>query len=119
MVQAVMLDKIHVQFCNTVEFYIFTSCDWKKALPHKKASLQVKLQYSQSHFSQIRTQVKCRNSAGNDEKTSLLDSGSQTFSDRVPFVAIVLPPHTTLFQENSIYQISFDQKFEETELTQM
>ena len=46
-------------------------------------------------------------------------SGSQTFSDRVPFVGPILSPRTTLFQENSIYPISFDQKFGKADLTQM
>jgi len=32
-------------------------------------------------------------------------SGSQTFSDRVPFVDPVLSTRTTLFQENSMCQI--------------
>ena len=46
-------------------------------------------------------------------------SGSQTFSDRVPFVAPVLSSRTTLFQEKSMCQISFDQKSGKPELTQM
>jgi len=33
------------------------------------------------------------------------NSGSQTFSDREPFVGPVLSRRTTLFQENSMYQI--------------
>jgi len=37
-------------------------------------------------------------------------SGSQSFSDRVPLVGPALPTRTTLFQEKSIYQISFDHK---------
>ena len=46
-------------------------------------------------------------------------SGSQTFSDRVPFVTPVLLSRTTLFQEKSMCQISFDQKSGKPELTQM
>ena len=45
-------------------------------------------------------------------------SGYQTFSDRVPFVGPVLSARNTLFQENSIFQILFDQKFGKPELTQ-
>jgi len=39
------------------------------------------------------------------------DSGSQNFPDRIPFVGRVLSPRTTLFQENSIFQILFNEKF--------
>ena len=46
-------------------------------------------------------------------------SGSQTFSDRVPFVAPELTSRTTLFQEKPMCQISFDQKSGKPELTQM
>jgi len=46
-------------------------------------------------------------------------SGSQNFSDGVPFVAAVLSSRTTLFQEKSMCQISFDQKSGKPELTQM
>jgi len=46
-------------------------------------------------------------------------SGSQTFSHHIPFVVLVLSPRTTFLQENSIYQISFDQKFGKPELAQM
>ena len=49
----------------------------------------------------------------------LESSSSQTFSHRVPFVVLLLSPRTTFLQKNSIYQISFDQKFGEPELTQM
>jgi len=49
----------------------------------------------------------------------LYTSGSQTFSHRVPFVGPVLSPRTTFLQENSIYQISFDQKFGKPKPTQM
>jgi len=42
-----------------------------------------------------------------------------TFSDRVPFVGPVLSPRTTLFQENSISPIWFDQKCGKSELAQM
>jgi len=38
-------------------------------------------------------------------------SGSQAFSDHVPFVVPVLLARTTLYQEKSMCQISFDQKF--------
>jgi len=46
-------------------------------------------------------------------------SGSPTFSDREPFMGLVLSPHTSLFQQKSMCQISFDQKFGKPELTQM
>jgi len=39
------------------------------------------------------------------------NSGSQTFSDHVPFVVTVLSTRTTLFQKKSMCQIQFDQKF--------
>jgi len=51
--------------------------------------------------------------------TPELDSGSQSFSDRVPFVCPVLSSRTPLFQEKSMCQISFDQKSGKPELTQM
>jgi len=46
-------------------------------------------------------------------------SGSQTFSNHVPFVGPILSPRTTFLQENSIYQILFDHKFGKPELAQM
>jgi len=46
-------------------------------------------------------------------------SGSQTFSDRVPFVCPVLSSCTTLFQKKPMCQISVDQKSGKPELTQM
>ena len=46
------------------------------------------------------------------------DGGCPTFSDRVPLVGPVLSARTTLFQENSIFQILLDQKFGKPELTQ-
>ena len=46
-------------------------------------------------------------------------SGSQTLSDRVPFVCSVLSSRTTLFQEKSMCQISIDQKSGKPELTRM
>ena len=46
-------------------------------------------------------------------------SGSQTFSDRVPFVEPVLSSRTTLFQENAFCQRSFAQKFAQPDLTQI
>jgi len=46
-------------------------------------------------------------------------SGSQTFSDCVPFVAPVLSSRTTLFHEKSMCQMSFDQKSGKPELAQM
>ena len=48
---------------------------------------------------------------------TLYCSGSQTFSDRVPSVGPILLPRTTLSQENSIYQMSFNQKFWKQKLT--
>jgi len=54
-----------------------------------------------------------------ETKGSYNTSGSQTFSHHVPFVGPILSPRTTLLQENSICQISFDQKFGKPELTQM
>ena len=45
--------------------------------------------------------------------------GSKSFSDHVPFVGPVLSTCTTLFQVKSMCQISFDQKFGKSELTQM
>ena len=44
---------------------------------------------------------------------------SQTFTDRLQFVGPVLSPRSNLFQENSIFQTSFDQKFGKPGLTQM
>ena len=55
----------------------------------------------------------------NPSRSFLYISGSQTFSDRVPFVCPLPSSHTTLFQEKLMCQISFDQKSRKPELTQM
>jgi len=68
---------------------------------------------------QIRTQTDIINQTKSINLRILYASGSQTFSHHEPFVGPILSPRTTLLQENSIYQISFDQKFGKPELTQM